>query len=157
VADGLDRFFDGEADLEEAFGLKPGPGQRSARTAAILAERDRLLREAAAEFFPALSKAGQARELHARWTRYRSSGWKRGEDVLDVVPAWREGTLEAHFWALLRLSDFIPAERTLRDALAASSVYSLPPPSPILEEDPDQEPPRHVRPQHPEHRASASR
>lgn len=131
----------GEASLDEAFGLKPGPGQRSAQTTAILAERDHHLRAAAAEFYPGLPPAHQARELHARWTHYRASGWHH-ERALDAAPLFRAGTLQARLWAVLRLRDFVPSERTLRAVLATSSGCSLPPPSPTLALDvpPDEEP-----------------
>lgn len=133
IADALARFLAGEEpSLDEALGLKPQGGQRSAQTVAILAERDRLLREAAAEFFSGLLVTQQARELHRRWTRYEASGWRR-ERALDVVPSSRLGTLEGRLWAILRLRDFVPCERTIRGALATSSGYSLPAPSPTFD------------------------
>lgn len=133
LAEGLGCFFAGEAELDEALGLRAEvPGGRTARTMAALDERDRLLREAARDFLPDLVEAHQARELHRRWTLYEASGWRRGERSLPTVPAHRVGTLEGRLWAVLRLRDNVLSERTIRRTLAMGRAYSLPPPSPTL-------------------------
>lgn len=124
---GLARFLAGEAGLEEAMGLRTVAGQRSARTRATMDERDRMLREAAAEFFPGISFDAQADAIHTRWQRYAATGWLR-ERALDVVPPHRTGTLEERFWTILRARDHVIARRTIRLILAASSGYSLPAP-----------------------------
>ena len=40
LANGIDRWLAGEVDLDEAFGLSTGPGQRKAATLASIAARD---------------------------------------------------------------------------------------------------------------------
>ncbi len=51
-------FLDGrQASLDQALGLKPGPGQRSMKTRGQIQERDALYRRAAREFFPDLRLA----------------------------------------------------------------------------------------------------
>src|SRR5262245_48913994 len=77
----LERIAEGE-DAGLGLGLKGRRGQRLWHTCAALAERDRLLCEAAARFFPDLSKAEQARHLHIALLRYASTAWLR-ERTLD--------------------------------------------------------------------------
>ena len=59
----IERIAAGE-DAATALGVKRAPGQRKWQTCAALAERDRLLREAAKRFLGGLSVAAQAERLH---------------------------------------------------------------------------------------------
>ena len=63
LAESLERIAAGE-DAAVVLGVKRSPGQRTLQTCAALAERDRLLREAAERFLGGLSVAAQADCLH---------------------------------------------------------------------------------------------
>ncbi len=63
LAESLERIAAGE-DAAAVLGVKRAPGQRTLQTYAALAERDRLLREAAERFLGGLSVAAQADCLH---------------------------------------------------------------------------------------------
>ncbi len=143
AAEGLDRFLAGEIpSLEEALTERPAWSQeRKAGTVAVIEERDRLLRQAAADFWPGRNASAQARELHRAWSRYRVAGWQR-DRVLEAPPAARAGTVEGRLWAVLRLRDDVIGWERLRRILVASAPYSLPAPPATLgarseEERPD--------------------
>ena len=76
LAESLERIAAGE-DAATALGVKRAPGQRKWQTCAALAERDRLLREAAKRFLGGLSVAAQAERLHKALSRYCASAWRR--------------------------------------------------------------------------------
>ena len=120
--------------LEEALGLATGPGQRKAATIASIASRDELLRAAAAEFFPDLRPAEQARDMHQHWRRYVAAGWPR-ERALEEPPERRRGTIEGALWRVMKTRDHLLAERSLRLILAVSSGYLLPPPPATFDDD----------------------
>ena len=63
LAECLERIAAGE-DAAVVLGVKRTPGQRTLRTCAALAERDRLLRDAAARYLGGLSVVAQADCLH---------------------------------------------------------------------------------------------
>ena len=63
LAECLERIAAGE-DAAVVLGVKRAPGQRTLQSRAALAERDRLLREAAERFLGGLSVAAQAECLH---------------------------------------------------------------------------------------------
>ena len=134
LAEGIGRFLTGEEELDCALGLKAEPGQRSARTRAAIAERDRLVAEAAVEFFPDQPPAAQARGLHQRWSRYAVSGWRR-ERALSAPPPMRRGKIEERLWQVMKVRDLVLTERSVRAILAASYPYSLPSPQDTLEEN----------------------
>lgn len=123
LAEGIGRFLTGDDDLDCALGLKTEPGQRSVRTRAAIAERDRLVAEAAAEFFSDEPPAAQARAIHERWTRYATSGWRR-ERALSTLPSIRHGKIEGRIWQIMKVRDFVLKERSIRGILDASNVAS---------------------------------
>ena len=84
LAESLERIAAGE-DAATALGVKRAPGQRKWQTCAALAERDRLLREAAERFLGGLSVAAQAECLHKALSRYCASAWQR-ERVCEQCP-----------------------------------------------------------------------
>jgi hypothetical protein len=115
---GLDRYLAGEP-FETAFGLMIDRGSRSPRTVAQLAERDALLCEAAAKFFPDGSKAEKARRLHEALSRYETSGWRfeRGE---ATCPDRHVGRVRELFWKALKANPNTPSVERLRKVLVAS-------------------------------------
>jgi hypothetical protein len=89
------------ATLDVAFGLSRGPGERDPRTRASLAERDRLLREAAARFYAGMTAAEAARQIAARLSVYASAAWPR-ERKVSACPPRHAGRVEALLWEVLR-------------------------------------------------------
>ena len=95
-----------------------GRGRRSPRLLLELDERDRYLIEAA-KFFPGLSDRETARLLRSRLQIYQQGRWRRSRsEIWCPHPADR---VEAVLWALLRVRDAIPSERTIRAAIASRS------------------------------------
>lgn len=105
--------------IDKLLGLRTKPGQRSSQTQRILIERDRLVCEAAKEFWPDETNSEQARNLHQHWTRYAASAWPR-ERALERVPDRRAGSVEARLWAIMRVKDHVISERSIRALLAGS-------------------------------------
>ena len=97
LAESLERIAGGE-DAATVLGVKRAPGQRTLRTYAALAERDRLLREAAERFLGGLSVAAQADCLHKQLSRYSASAWQR-ERVCEQCPDRHRGTIYECFGA----------------------------------------------------------
>jgi hypothetical protein len=114
----MERIARGE-EASAALGLKPGPGQQMWHTMEALAERDRLLCEAAAQFVLGLSMAEQARRLHIELLRYQESAWPR-ERSADQCPDRHIGGLYELLWRILKLHDRVPAARSIRMILAMS-------------------------------------
>lgn len=83
-------------------------------------ERNRYLIQAAQQFYPGLSHREVARQLFVRLSRFREGSWRRYRtDAL--CPVRLVGRLDGALWCVLRCHDAIPAERTIRRALAAPS------------------------------------
>ena len=117
VAEGFRAYLSGDADsLDDALGQRRAPGERRPSTKAMHRARDALLREAAAEFFPA-RRPSPARELHKAITRYAATGWLR-ECHLAACPAHREGTVQAVAWAVLKLENRVLSAKRIREVLA---------------------------------------
>ena len=114
----LERIAAGE-DAAAALGVKRAPGQRTLQTYAALAERDRLLREAAERFLGGLSVAAQAECLHMQLSRYSASAWQR-ERVHEQCPDRHLGTMHECLWAALKLHDHVLSTRSIRLILATS-------------------------------------
>jgi hypothetical protein len=118
LADAIDQVLAGEP-ADAAFGLKARPGQRSWRTCAALAERDRLFREAAARFLGGLSLSEQAHRLSVELSRYHATAWQR-ERTSDLCPDRHLGTIRELLWRALKANDRVLGDRTLRLVLATS-------------------------------------
>jgi hypothetical protein len=116
-ADTIDRIANGE-DAAAALGLKRSPGQRKWRTCAALAERDRLLRDAAARYVD-LSVTEQAMLLHRELSRYHATAWQR-ERTYEDCPDPHLGTIHEFLWRALKVHDHVLAARSLRLVLARS-------------------------------------
>jgi hypothetical protein len=118
LADAIEQVARG-ADAAAVLGLKRRPGQRMWATYATLAERDGLLRDAAACFLGGCSVAEQARRLHTELLRYHASAWLR-ERTLDQCPTRHVGNMHEFLWRALKVHDHVPAARSLRLILAKS-------------------------------------
>lgn len=117
LADMLDRIANG-ADAAAALGLKRSPGQRTWRTCAVLAERDRLLRVAAARL-AGLSITEQAMALHTELSRYHATAWQR-ERTYECCPERHAGKITELLWNILKVHDHLLAARSIRLVLAKS-------------------------------------
>ncbi|QIG97527.1 hypothetical protein [Bradyrhizobium sp. 6(2017)] len=102
--------------------LASGPGHRTPQTRLLLDERDALLVEAAARFYPGLYDRDVARRLHSALLRYRTSGWRR--DCSEATcPPRIAGRLDGLLWAVLKVRDTTPpSERTIRRALSLTPI-----------------------------------
>jgi hypothetical protein len=118
LAESLERIASGE-DAATALGVKRTPGQRTVQTCSALAERDRLLREAAERFQGGLSVAAQAECLRKELLRYHASAWQR-ERVREQCPDRHLGNLNEYLWRVLKSRDYVLSARALRLILAAS-------------------------------------
>ena len=114
----IERIAAGE-DAATALGVKRAPGQRKWHTCAALAERDRLLREAAKRFYGGLPVAGQAQNLYVQLMRYSASAWVR-ERACEACPDRHRGTIHELLWRVLKLHDRVLSARSLRLILATS-------------------------------------
>ena len=114
----IERIAAGD-DAATALGVKRAPGQRKWQTCAALAERDRLLREAAKRSLGGLSVAAQADRLHKELSRYCASAWRR-ERVCEQCPDRHLGTIQECLWRVLRHHDRVLSARSLRLILATS-------------------------------------
>lgn len=114
----IERIADGE-DAATALGVKRAPGQRTLQACAALAERNRLLRDAAARFLGGLSVAEQAHRLYRDLSRYCATAWQR-ERVCEQCPDRHLGSLHEFLWAALKHRDYVLSVRSLRLILAAS-------------------------------------
>ena len=124
AADGIAAYRAGRVPtLEDALGLRPGPGQRSAPTRAIMAERDQWIRQAAADHFPGPSTSRQARQLHTAIDRYAASSWRHDKESTRC-PRRLTGTINAVVWEILSLDGRVLCFERIRKILVMSSVYS---------------------------------
>ena len=121
LADGITSVLSGDrASLDDALGLRPGPGQRSLKTQRQIQERDALYRQAAREFFPNLSKARQAYELHRRFSRYETTSWRRDKGAHVTCPERLIGTLQALAWESLSSENPVLSPERIRKILVSS-------------------------------------
>lgn len=98
----VQRVLDGdELSLDAALGLKPAAGQRSWKTTASIEERDRLIRETAAQYFPDKSIREKADSLAKGLERFRVGADWQCSRYLDACP-YPQG-LKANFWLILKV------------------------------------------------------
>ncbi len=117
----VDRWRSG-CSIDQAFGLKLRPGQRSLRTRAAHEQIDDLLRHAAASpRFENLPIAAIARKISRELTNYASTAWLR-EKKCGECPPRRVGSIYEIFWNLLRIRDKPLTARTIRRILARKSA-----------------------------------
>ena len=117
----LEAVLDGrQASLDQALGLKPGPGQRSLKTRCQLQERDALYRRAWRRFYADLKPAPAARELHRVFRRYEASAWIRDRGGSVNCPERLIGKPQALAWETLsRENPTLSADR-IRKILVTS-------------------------------------
>jgi hypothetical protein len=99
----VQRVLDGTTEgLDEAFGLKAGPGERNWRTVDVGRRRDDLIRKAAAEHFAGTTKREAAELIASELMRFRSChDWRRSR--ADTVCPFQG--VKAIWWQILRLVD----------------------------------------------------
>ena len=85
------------------------PAKPSNRTS----ERNNLIREAVAQFFPGMSALEQATRFHIELARFHNTAWRYERDV-EQCPARHHGTIRAACWTILRMRDYLIGVRQLR-------------------------------------------
>jgi hypothetical protein len=118
VAEILEAIATGGLELRTVI----GPGQRSAATRARLAERDRLVREGAARFYPGARPARTAKLMATAMQRFEAVAWRHwpGESAPEACPDRYAHDVRSVAWRILKAGAAIPGERTIRRILATS-------------------------------------
>lgn len=112
----VQRVLDGEAEgLDDAFGLRPGPGERHWRKVAALHRRDDLIRKAAAEHFVGLPHREAAERIASELGRYRASRDWRRDRAATACPLTG---IKAKWWQILKLLDRDLGPSRIRQVLA---------------------------------------
>jgi hypothetical protein len=104
--------------------LPAGPGHRTPATLLAIDERNALLAEIARRFYPGLSHREIAHRLRSRLLIYRNGPWRR--TCTELRSPHPPEKIETLLWQLLRVRDAIPGERTMRAALARTSIRCPP-------------------------------
>jgi hypothetical protein len=102
LADAIDDHLNAGVPLDQALGLRPGRGQRTFQTITVLGQRDALLRDIAARFFPGQTIEAQSHGIADAWSRYDANAWQR-ERGLEHCPPHRAGRLEGELFKLQKL------------------------------------------------------
>ncbi|PDT24800.1 hypothetical protein CO674_05540 [Rhizobium hidalgonense] len=107
----LNRFVSGEThDVAAALDLKAPPGKRGWRAVSLAEARNAGIREAAANFFPALKPKQQADALAIALRRYSASAWRT--DRAEQTCPYKASDLHAALWLILtRVDHALSAER----------------------------------------------
>lgn len=112
-----------DLDTAEPVNVQVTPAARGRgrlpSTLAALAERDRLLRVAAARFCVGLSENASATKLAAELQRFRSTAWRRDASQ-PTCPHRHAGSLREILYQILRTRDAPISPRTIRRALSYS-------------------------------------
>jgi hypothetical protein len=95
-----------------------GRGHRSPQTQLLIDERDALLIEAR-KFYPGCSDRETARRLRIALSIYRGGRWRRDRSEA-TCPVQHRGKLTAVLWMILKTSDRVPGNGTIRRALGYS-------------------------------------
>lgn len=93
-----------------------GRRHRKPSTLAALAERDRLLCQAAMQVAAGMSQIGAATKLAPMLNLYRVTGWRR-DAVAQECPTRHLGTVREFWWRILRVRDAPLSSETVRRAL----------------------------------------
>jgi hypothetical protein len=112
----IEGYLSGEA-------LKVAPGQRSWATQQAIAERDRLLVEAASRFYSDRTVNGQARAISEALDRYRASSWRHDRHAAKCPRS--EGSREALFWQVFKAIDRSLKPSGVRRILSLSSCFRI--------------------------------
>lgn len=104
-----------EESLDAAFGLKPGPGERSWRTISALQRRDDLIRQVAAEHYAGMTAREAGERISIELGRFRNShDWRRSR-AATTCPFTGP---KAKWWQILRLIDRPIGASRIRQILA---------------------------------------
>jgi hypothetical protein len=94
-----------------------GRGRRTPLTLLQLSVRDHFLRAAADIYCTGMSDRQAAAWLHKKLARYRECAWQR-DRVEECCPSRLAGRIDALMWCVLKCSDRLVSEMTIRRALA---------------------------------------
>jgi hypothetical protein len=94
-------------------------GKRLPETLQAIAQRDALLREAAARFCAGATHHQAAEMLRTKLLRYQTSAWRR-DRAQPECPSRLAGRLDALLFQILRTRDHVPSGVTIRRALTFS-------------------------------------
>jgi hypothetical protein len=124
LANAIERYLQGDGELEELLGLRSISRARRPSTKFAITRRNDLIRETAARFYPGPNQSDQARRLHQDLHRYAYDGdWKRERGSADCPR--RSGTLKAALWSILKARNQVLSVETIRACLLLSNGYSL--------------------------------
>ena len=112
------------ATLDSVFDLAPAPGQLPWWSVENLDNRNRLIVEAARQFFPDLKPSRQAAELARRGRRYEASAWRRDRQS-ESMPRGYYDRLDGVFFALLSRHGGMPGKRQIERILKAGNGLSM--------------------------------
>jgi hypothetical protein len=84
-----------------------------------VAQRDALLREAAARFCAGMTDHQASALLHVKLLRYQTSAWRRDRAEAEC-PLRLAGRLDAVLWQILKTHDHVCSAMTIRRALGFS-------------------------------------
>jgi hypothetical protein len=114
----LDQFLSHRrGSTDEAFGLRRARGGVPWWMEEAMHRRDGALRELARRFYPTISVAARAREIHKLAVRYASSAWLRERNI-EALPPGSEGTRRQWLWLAFKSGALMPiGERQLRHLL----------------------------------------
>lgn len=87
--------------LDQALGLRAGPGERPWWQTEALGRRNDILRGIAARYFPGRSAKAAAEAITSAAQRYEAAGWRRHRAFM-VPPAEIGGTLRGELFYLLK-------------------------------------------------------
>lgn len=99
------------------FGIVPPLRTRRPETVIARQNCERLYRFGAAVHFAGLSAREQARLLHQAVKRLRQTSWQY-ERTARTCPRRHRGKITEVCFAILRVHDAVPSERTIRRALS---------------------------------------
>ena len=88
-------------------------GHRLPEALVALDQRDMLIREAVAMFYPGSSHREAARRLHGALDLYRCTAWLRERGEREC-PSRHAGRLTGHLWRILNISAHVPSEALIR-------------------------------------------
>lgn len=112
--------------LDQALGLRAGPGARPWWQLEALARRDEVLRAIAARHFPARSAKAAAEAITSAAQRYEAVGWRRHRAFM-APPAEIAGTLRGELFYLLKTGGALSVrtvERALRHEMPDSVAHA---------------------------------
>lgn len=120
----IDALATGSArDLNDALGLKAGPGQPSIGRRLQLQRRNALLQDCAARFHADQLVGRQAVDVAKKSSSYETDCWPRDRNQVEI-PAGLRGTEQEIYFKILRSGQSIPRYRQLIEILSQDQKCS---------------------------------